>query len=359
MRRRSWSIENMSRGSRGRSYSLKNRNGGHRGRSRTSDHRSRELGARGRGRRARSRTPDKRREARHSSSTSDHRRRGSGARSRWSRSRSRWSRSRSWSLENRTRGSRDGSRVRSRTSDHRRSRARSRTPGIRSRKRRRSRRDINPEREDKKVTKKKTTRTWNRKKGVNVEDTLEKEAKRIEALKKAQKAMEDENINYRQAAAAYGLPPTTLWDFLKAPPEKPFRPFRGRRSKVFTLTEELKISNFVKLRSRIGYGLTYEQLQQLMQELLLILVREDSTRKTGYEDSGHFPPKCFVYRFAYRRKLVLRTTMETCIKRAAITPRDISTWFREVEEQVLSKPELAGCLRDPRRKLSVVSNRSK
>ena len=208
---------------------------------------------------------------------------------------------------------------------------------------------------EKKKTIKKIHRKWNRKKGISAEDILEKNAKRLEALKRAQQAMKTEKLSYAQAADTFGVPKSTLFDFLKTDPAKPFRPFKGRRSIVFTLLEEVKLCNFVKLRARIGYGLTYEQFQKLMQEVLLCLVREDPSRVTGYEDSGLLPPMCFVYRFAYRRKLVLRTTMETCTKRAAITPKEIDTWFREVEERVMSKPELVECLRDPRRKLSVVS----
>ena len=180
----------------------------------------------------------------------------------------------------------------------------------------------------------------------------------MEKLGKLRKAKQDvlsAQTTLRQAAIIYNLPLTTLYDFIKAPEDKPFKPNRGRLSKVFTFEEEKQIEDFLKRRASLGCGYNYEQLRKLMQEVLVRQVKADPTRVTGYEKSNHLPNKDFVYRFVKRSSLVLRSTMELDMKRAHITPEQIKNWFVKVEKQVLSLPGVGDAIHDSRRIFNVVS----
>ena len=127
---------------------------------------------------------------------------------------------------------------------------------------------------------------------------------KLEKLKKAKQDVLSAQTTLRQAAIIYNLPLTTLYDFIKAPPDKPFKPNRGRLSKVFTFEEEKQIEDFLKRRASLGCGYNYEQLRKLMQEVLVRQVKADPTRVTGYEKSNHLRSKDFVYRFVKRSSLV-------------------------------------------------------
>ena len=111
------------------------------------------------------------------------------------------------------------------------------------------------------------------KKNTGVEAAIEK----LEKLKKAKQDVLSAQTTLRQAAKIYNLPLTTLYDFIKAPPDKPFKPNRGRLSKVFTFEEEKQIEDFLKRRASLGCGYNYEQLRKLMQEVLVHQVKADPT----------------------------------------------------------------------------------
>jgi transposase len=137
-----------------------------------------------------------------------------------------------------------------------------------------------------------------------------------------------EGMSQRKAAQEYGLPRTTLQDFLNAGPSKKFKPSKGRVCKVMSREESLQIEEFVQYRAKMGFGMSYEQLQQLIQEGLQRLVSTDPSRVTGFESDNQLPPRPWVYRFVKRGTLVLRQTMELTVKRSVITVTSIGQWFK-------------------------------
>lgn len=102
----------------------------------------------------------------------------------------------------------------------------------------------------------------------------------------------------RSAATRFGVKNSTLSDWVKSARQGRARTAKsGRMSVVFTREEEDALRNFV-LQSEPG--LTVMDLQRTMQDFLIRAKNADPGRKTGYEETNHKPPKCFVYRFAYR-----------------------------------------------------------
>ena len=61
---------------------------------------------------------------------------------------------------------------------------------------------------------------------------------------------------------------------------------------------------------RVGCGLTWLDLQKLIQEILIAANESNSQRVTGYENQGQMPNMAWVRRFAERNNLTLRATME-------------------------------------------------
>ena len=127
---------------------------------------------------------------------------------------------------------------------------------------------------------------------------------------------------------------------------------------MFNFEEENMIEDFLNRRAKLGCGFNFEQLQKLMQEILSRQVMADPTRVTGYEHINHLPTMSFVYRFVRRSSLALRSTMELDMKRAAITPDQITHWIQHVKDQVLSLPGMADAIEDSQRIFNVVSVRS-
>lgn len=132
------------------------------------------------------------------------------------------------------------------------------------------------------------------------------EAKRMK-LEEVKKALEDgEYKSLHDAAVSNNLPKTTLYDFIKAPADKPFKPGRGRVSKVFSLKQEVELVEFVQNRADLGCGLDFDQLQVVIQEVLLKLKSLNPSKMTGFEATGQLPEKTYVYRLVKRHKIVLR-----------------------------------------------------
>ena len=72
-------------------------------------------------------------------------------------------------------------------------------------------------------------------------------------------------------------------------------------------------------------------------------------RVSGWEEADHFPGDRFVYNFATRNKLVLRTTTELSNARQHLTYKDLELWQEDTYKALVSNPKYAPCFRDPRR----------
>ena len=168
-----------------------------------------------------------------------------------------------------------------------------------------------------------------------------------ENLKKATKLV-NEGVTVRAAAANYNLSKSTLHDFIKKGDKKRFQAFKGYISKVLSKDEEELVKGLAKKRADLGCGLSYGQLQTVLQEVLQRLTKRDSTRTSGYEESNHLPNMSYVYRLCKRVNLVLRSTMEITKGRAIVSQEDIEAWQEDVEK-IMKKPGVLECFSDPRR----------
>ena len=157
-------------------------------------------------------------------------------------------------------------------------------------------------------------------------------------------------------ARQYGLPEATLRRFVKNPPGA-FKASRGRVSKVLNEEQEQEVVSGIIKRKNLGYGMTYSQLQASFQIIFQKLCAADPAKRTGFEATNQLPPMHYVYRFVDRRASVaLRAGMQLTSSRAAFSLEDCAEWYRNFEDQILSKPEIAEAMLDPRRVCNAVSS---
>ena len=149
-----------------------------------------------------------------------------------------------------------------------------------------------------------------------------------------------------QASKHYGLAYTSLYRYLVNGDE--FKG-KGRRSEVLTNEEEQKIVDHITYRQRIGSGMTYLQLQLLIQEVLVAVTSSNPERTSPYVDKGHFPNRNFAYRFAKRHNLALRATMEISKGRQILSVDDLVAWQKDTEAGLIDKEEFKDCFKDPSR----------
>ena len=174
----------------------------------------------------------------------------------------------------------------------------------------------------------------------------EVKAKAEEKKLKYKLAMKDFNEgkfdSLRQAAIHYGLNYSTLNHGIY----KYGGEFQGvgNFSSHLSAEEEQKVLNHVKWRQQIGYGLDWQNLQQLLQEILTAVTTANPERFTGLEDRVQLPGMSWVCRFAERHNLVPRTTMAISKGRQVITPEELSLWQSDVYSVISSKPELLDAL---------------
>ena len=186
--------------------------------------------------------------------------------------------------------------------------------------------------------------------------------KKVSKKKRAEMEKEERKERYRAAAAGWG---TGKFTSLRAC-AKSFGvdasillrgvtdtggvfPGRGRFSKILQKTEEEMVANHVRLMATIGYGVTWEGLRCLLQEVLLSLLAANPSRKTGLEQQNQLPHLSWVRRFAERNKLSLRKTSQISKGRAVISPADIKLWFADISSFLDGRPDLLAALQDPRR----------
>ena len=103
----------------------------------------------------------------------------------------------------------------------------------------------------------------------------------------------------------------------------------------------------------LGYGFDARRLADLIQELLLAVVKVNPDRNVE-KFLNNRPDSNFVYNFARRHGLVYRRTMELCNARAAVSKEEIDLWFQDTREALVDNPEFSECFKDPRRLLNLV-----
>ena len=91
----------------------------------------------------------------------------------------------------------------------------------------------------------------------------------------------------RKAAAEYGVPYTTLKEGI----QKNGGDFigSGRYSSRLSDAEEKKVLDHVKWRASVGYGVDWNMLTLVLQEIFLAVKHSNPERQTGLEDCGHLP----------------------------------------------------------------------
>ena len=118
---------------------------------------------------------------------------------------------------------------------------------------------------------------------------------------------------------------------------------KGRKLQKFTGEEEKKITDLLVWRVERGFGYKHHDVALLIQELLKSVCASNRDRVSGWEGADHFPDESFVYNFARRNKLVLRTTTELSNAMNQLTYRDLEL------KGLVSNPKFSACFQDPRR----------
>ena len=146
-----------------------------------------------------------------------------------------------------------------------------------------------------------------------------------------------------EASKHYGLSYTSLYRYLVN--GDTFKG-KGRKSNVLTDEEEKKIVDHIIYRQRIGCGMTYLQLQLLIQEVLVAVTSSNPERTSPYADKGHFPNRQFARNLAKRHNLTLRATMEISKGRQILSVDDLVAWQKDTEAGLLNMAEFKDCFRD-------------
>ena len=170
---------------------------------------------------------------------------------------------------------------------------------------------------------------------------------RMNIFAKAKQALDRGKFqSVRKCAAHYDLPVSTLHRLYTASDEYQGS---GKKSVCLSSQEELLIIEHVKERVKIGCGVDFQQLQNLIQKSLLALVRNFPGRKTGYEECGQRPNRYFVRRFIERHNISLRRSSEISKGRQILTEADLKNWQEDTLKFMSNKPELRAALKDPAR----------
>ena len=172
--------------------------------------------------------------------------------------------------------------------------------------------------EEEERTKKKT-----KPKASDVKDQKLKSLRRAAADYKAGKFP-----SIRKAAAEYGVPYTTLKEGI----QKNGGEFigSGRYSSRLSDAEEKKVIDHVKWRASVGYGVDWNMLTLVLQEIFLAVKHSNPERQTGLEHCGQLPNIWWVRRFAKRHGLVMRSTMGISKGRQVVTPKELSLWQGDI-----------------------------
>ena len=183
-------------------------------------------------------------------------------------------------------------------------------------------------------------------KKVAREEKIEKVDKQNRKLREAKNEYEKGGSSIFKIAKELAIPYSTLQDYIQ---NGTCVKGRGRKSIVMSDAEEQKVVQFVIKRAELGCGVGWDQLRNIIQEVLISLCNANPNRSSTFEQSGHLPNRSFVRRFAERQNLVLLRTMELSKGRQILTTADLSMWQEHTQERLLGDPRLAECFKDPRR----------
>ena len=127
---------------------------------------------------------------------------------------------------------------------------------------------------------------------------------------------------------------------------------RGKSLTVLNKDEEKKICEHIIQLLKLGYSLTFFELRNLIQEALIKLCQANPDRTSPWEEVNHFPEGNFVYSFAARNDLVLRSTMELSKARSMLSTEGLMSWFRDTANALVNHQDYADCWKDARRVLN-------
>ena len=184
-------------------------------------------------------------------------------------------------------------------------------------------------------------------KSKNVQKKKEEMSKRVSNFDQAISAFQaGEFSSIRKCAKHFQVSRPTLQRLLK---QNQTFVGTGRKCQVFTSEEETKIINFIVHQQEIGCGLTWYQLQLLLQEVMQSLKTANISRSTGYEEHNNLPNMSFVRRFGTRHSLTLYKSLEISKGRAICSVADLENWQADTRKYLLESDKFAECFSDPRR----------
>ena len=102
-------------------------------------------------------------------------------------------------------------------------------------------------------------------------------------------------------------------------------------------------------RAQIGYGVNWEMLSLLLQEVLLSVTKSNPERVTGLEDANQLPNLSHVSRFAERHGFVLRASMGISKGHQIVSEEELRLWQDDTWKFFSSNPELLEALQDKSR----------
>ena len=126
----------------------------------------------------------------------------------------------------------------------------------------------------------------------------------------------------------------------------------GKELTVLTKEEEKKLCEHIVHLLKLGYSLTFPELRCLIQEALIRLCQANPDRTSPWEEENHLPTGNFVYAFAARHNLVLRSTMELSKARSMLSLETLLSWFRDTAGALVNHPDFEDCWSDARRILN-------
>ena len=127
---------------------------------------------------------------------------------------------------------------------------------------------------------------------------------------------------------------------------------RGKGLTVLNKEEEKKICDHIIHLVKLGYSLTFFELRKLIQEALIKLCQANPERTSPWKEVNHFPVDSFVYNFAARNNLVLRSTMELSKARSMLSLEGLMSWYQDTANALVNHQDYADCWGDPRRVLN-------
>ena len=173
----------------------------------------------------------------------------------------------------------------------------------------------------------------------------------IAADKERKKAAYDDAINamkagafdsVRSCAKHFSVNHSQLGRLLKSG-----REFTGQglTSDVLTKEEELMFVKYIEERAKVGYGLTYRDLKDDIQEYLIKRTNEDPQRMCQWPDKR--PTDNYIQCFVKRHRLSRLTTMELSKARAQVGADEVAEWQELTFKELVEKyPEIWN---DPKR----------